>query len=271
MKDLRKLKKDCLFQGRLRKFVKNYYVKETKKLIGKYQSANINNTKFPNSNDFNDEIWKKLTLLFWNKQDKRCAICEKDKSTPDGGFGDIDHYRPKSIYWWLAYNPYNYYLTCIDCNRYYKNNNFPLSNNQKNLVYPERKNIENERPLLLNPVLDNPIKYFQLVFTHIGKMGIVKLQSKENINKFLKEKADKTIEIFNLDLHSYEENYRDRARFCLLHQYYSDLIEIAEKRLEMDKITFISFLKDEVYEDRPELKTLDLLILMIYSKPIIVK
>lgn len=265
MKDLTKLQEDIDFQDKLEEFSKASFGKETKKILKIIQNGQI-----PQSSDFNDKAWKKLTLLFWEKQDKRCAICEKDKSKPDGGFGDVEHYRPKSIYWWLAYNPYNYYLSCFDCNRYFKGDYFPLSDNQSNTVYSDRKNIRNEKPLLLNPILDNPKDYFQLVFIiHSStNKGIAILQSKNGINPSLNKRADKTIEVYNLDLHSYENNYRDKARFYLLNDYYNDLFEIAKaKKLKSDR-EFKGTLLQKVKE-RPELKTLDLLKLIIEDQVII--
>ncbi len=264
MKDLTKLHTDSVFQDKLKEFSKTHFGIETKKIFKLIQNGQI-----PKSSDFN-KIWKNLTDLFWEKQNKRCAICEKDKSVHDGGKGDIDHYRPASIYWWLAYNPENYYLTCIDCNRYFKNDAFPLANNQANIDYSNRKSLHIEEPLLLNPRIDNPNDYFQLVFIihSATNKGIAILQSQNGINASLKERADKTIEIYNLDLHSYQDNYRDDARFYLLEKYYNDLFEIAKaKKLKSDR-EFKGTLLQKVKE-RPELKTLDLLKLIINNQVII--
>jgi len=266
MKDLTKLKNDCLFQGRLRKFEKTHFEKETNEITGKYELAITNNQKFPDKNDFNS-VWSELKGLYFERQDGRCCICEKELN--DIYSQDIEHYRPKSHYWWLAYNTENYYLCCAECNRSYKKEKFPLANNQNKTTYTNRKEIESEKPLLLNPMNDNPNDYFQLVFIihSTTNKGIAILQSKSDLNTFLKKRADKTIEIYNLDLHSYRTD-TDKSRFNLLNKYYNDLFEIAKaKKLKSDK-EFKGTLLQKVKE-RPELKTLDLLKLIINNQVII--
>jgi len=125
-------------------------------------------------------------------------------------------------------------------------------------------------PLLLNPRTDNPNEYFQLVFVKHSstKKGIAILQSKNGINPSLKQRADKTIEFYNLDLHSYKDNYRDDARFYLLEKYYNDLFEIAKVKKLKSEREFKYTLLQKVKE-RPELKTLGLLNLIIYNEVII--
>jgi hypothetical protein len=39
----------------------------------------------------------------------------------------VEHYRPKSVYWWLAYCYDNYVYSCQICNQSYKGANFPIS------------------------------------------------------------------------------------------------------------------------------------------------
>ncbi len=258
MKDLTKLQTDTDIQDKLKEFSKIHFGKETKKILKLIQNGQI-----PQSSDFNN-VWTELIPMFSEKQNKRCAICEQEMYT--ARIKSIEHYRPKNYYWWLAYNPQNYYLVCTDCNGY-KSTNYPLSGKQ--IEYNTRKKISIELPLLLNPIFDNPNDYFQLVFIiHSStNKGIAILQSKDNVNHFFKQRANKTIEIYNLDLHSYR-NRTDEARFDLLNKYYNDLFEIAKaKKLKSDR-EFKRTLLQKVKE-RPELKTLDLLKLIIDGDPII--
>src|SRR4051794_29071570 len=63
----------------------------------------------------------------WNRADVRgvlyamhgraCAYCQKDIFDTRG---DVDHFRPQSIYPWLKYEMANYYLSCHTCNSSYK-------------------------------------------------------------------------------------------------------------------------------------------------------
>ncbi len=273
MKNLTFLKSDADFKDKIKVFVNNHYINETKAIINNYKLSIANNQSFPLSNHFNN-VWTKLKSTYFEIQNGRCCICEKELN--DIYSQDIEHYRPKNHYWWLAYNPQNYYLSCAECNRSYKKikfplfDEFPLQVSQDKTSYINRKNINNEKPLLLNPVEDNPDDYFELVFIIHSSTnnGIAILQSKNGISVTLKERADKTIEIYNLDLHSYSTD-SDKSRFNLMNKYYNDLFEIAKARVTMNKKNdFIQFLTKKLNE-RQELKTLDLLKLIIRNQVII--
>lgn len=54
---------------------------------------------------------------------KKCAYCEKKIFE----HGQVEHYRPKSIYYWLAYSWDNLLLCCSACN-VYKSDNFEVEN-----------------------------------------------------------------------------------------------------------------------------------------------
>jgi hypothetical protein len=54
----------------------------------------------------------------------KCAYCEAP--TDLVAHGDVEHYRPKSVYWWLAYCYDNYLYSCQICNQSYKGDNFPV-------------------------------------------------------------------------------------------------------------------------------------------------
>ncbi|MER8657281.1 hypothetical protein [Mesorhizobium sp. M0847] len=44
----------------------------------------------------------------------KCAFCESPTSA--AYYGDVEHFRPKAIYWWLAYCYDNYLYSCRICN-----------------------------------------------------------------------------------------------------------------------------------------------------------
>ena len=55
----------------------------------------------------------------------KCAYCEADTAVV--AHGDVEHFRPKDLYWWLAYSMDNYNFSCQICNQTYKSNHFPVS------------------------------------------------------------------------------------------------------------------------------------------------
>lgn len=55
----------------------------------------------------------------------KCAYCETPTTVV--AYGDVEHYRPKSVYWWLAYVYDNYLASCMICNQRYKKDHFEIS------------------------------------------------------------------------------------------------------------------------------------------------
>jgi hypothetical protein len=69
--------------------------------------------------------WKGAKTRLKSDAIKKCAYCEAPTSTV--AHGDVEHFRPKSIYWWLAYCFDNYLFSCQICNQIYKGDEFPIS------------------------------------------------------------------------------------------------------------------------------------------------
>lgn len=61
------------------------------------------------------------TQLLIESHDK-CSYCESSMLAV--AFGDVEHYRPKSKYWWLAYVYDNYLASCAICNQRFKSDLF---------------------------------------------------------------------------------------------------------------------------------------------------
>lgn len=72
---------------------------------------------------FKSARWKPAKRQLFRESHNKCAYCES--KVPHVAHGDVEHYRPKDIYWWLAYNWDNYTSSCQICNQSYKSNNFP--------------------------------------------------------------------------------------------------------------------------------------------------
>ena len=135
---------------------------------------------------FKGNRWKPAKKQLLAETGGKCAYCEAPTSAV--AFGDVDHYRPKSSYWWLAYCYDNYLASCQLCNQRFKKEAFPIQNRKmrsptirhnttddyiaakagtiapdplnKNQVNTFIRLHQQERPLLLNPYFDEPAAYF---------------------------------------------------------------------------------------------------------------
>ena len=103
----------------------------------------------------------------------KCAYCEKDIRDEDK---HIEHYRPKSRYYWLAYSWDNLLLSCGQCNRP-KGTRF-LTQKCSVLYYDEEfKSIhskgnsydEIEEPMIINPEKDDILE--DIVFDNKAKIS----------------------------------------------------------------------------------------------------
>jgi hypothetical protein len=99
----------------------------------------------------------------------KCAFCESN--THVGAHKDVEHYRPKTRYYWLGYEWSNLLLACQICNRDFKSIHFPILVEVNRITtHPLSKtgefdreqcpitsdNLKKEVPLLLHPAIDNP-------------------------------------------------------------------------------------------------------------------
>lgn len=138
------------------------------------------------NHEFISYRWKPAKEQLLAETGNKCAYCEAPISVV--AFGDVEHYRPKSTYWWLVYCYDNYLAACQICNQRFKKDLFPIQHQrmqsptitrnttdgfiaiQAGTIAPDPLNqwgVDNfiylhqqERPLLLNPYLDEPSDYF---------------------------------------------------------------------------------------------------------------
>ncbi|MDX2218194.1 MAG: hypothetical protein SF172_04160 [Burkholderiales bacterium] len=79
--------------------------------------------------DFNTprsrQNWKPAKATLKQESSDKCAYCEAQTAVV--AHGDVEHFRPKSQYWWLAYSYCNYTYSCQICNQSYKGDQFPVS------------------------------------------------------------------------------------------------------------------------------------------------
>ncbi len=129
---------------------------ETKKLIKLYNQG-IRKFSFDRNIYGNDKIREILKKVQFDK----CCYCEKKVEMPD-----VEHFRPKSHYYWLVYDWKNLLLACETCNRMFKNDKFPISD-EKNQAKSHNDDIKNENPLLINPYEENPEEFIEFKGTAI--------------------------------------------------------------------------------------------------------
>lgn len=73
---------------------------------------------------FESSAWKPAKTALKGETGGKCAYCEAPTDTV--AHGDVEHFRPKSVYWWLALCFDNYLYSCQICNQTYKGDNFPV-------------------------------------------------------------------------------------------------------------------------------------------------
>lgn len=140
---------------------------------------------------WNSAFWKESKAQLLAESHNKCAYCETP--TRVVAYGDVEHFRPKSVYWWLAYSYENYLPSCGACNQEYKKDFFELEDKKNKLAEIKLtsamkdadlellapaltvdpvddtkgkkladfiKEFEKEKALLVNPYFDDPAKYF---------------------------------------------------------------------------------------------------------------
>jgi uncharacterized protein (TIGR02646 family) len=134
-----------------------------------------------------DLVKKDLAAMQHNK----CCYCEKREE--QAKHRDVDHYRPKSLYWWLAWTWENLLFACIDCNREQKRDQFPLDPGCVPLV-AEQAPPAAERPLVLDPSDPSVEPMKEIVFM------CDRIQGKERwVPRGMSARGRKTIEVCGLD------------------------------------------------------------------------
>jgi len=171
---------------------------------------------------FETNFWKKAKDQLKEETHDKCAYCEAPTSMV--AYGDVEHFRPKSKYWWLAYNYDNYLVSCQLCNQKFKKAKFPIpgrmmkgpkitaktsdhfiefragsfgpdplvisGNNPGSMSVNTFVQLHrNERPFLLNPYFDNPGAFFAWkVDDLLREVEVVPLN--DNMNKFWEAARD---------------------------------------------------------------------------------
>lgn len=121
---------------------------------GKYTDRSKYNDRYKN-----EDIKIALGTIYLSK----CAYCEQKVE-----LSHVEHYRPKAIYYWLAFSWDNLILACPHCN-FHKGTNFDLSGtlatfsntptNINNINNLSASYFFREQPVMVNPEITDPLPY----------------------------------------------------------------------------------------------------------------
>lgn len=157
-------------------------------------------------------------------QHYKCAYCES-RITKE--YNDVEHYRPKSVYYWLGHDWNNLLYSCDLCNRTYKKSYFPLKNETNRVTAPGR--IDVEEPLIINPALEEPAIHIR--FNRYMLVGVT-------------DEGKNTIDIFKLNDRAVL--VYDRAQLYELYIREKNKLEKMQKLLEFPALT--DELRDSIHE-----------------------
>jgi uncharacterized protein (TIGR02646 family) len=155
-----------------------------KKLAGAFDG------KSPTASIWKSTVWDKAKDQMLRESSGKCAYCESPTSVV--AYGDVEHFRPKSKYWWLAYCYENFLPACVICNQRFKRDEFAMGRKGKAWTGPAvtkdmkpaalkalaktmtvdalndadgmplqlfTKTTDSERALLLHPYFQNPAEF----------------------------------------------------------------------------------------------------------------
>lgn len=108
-------------QAHLKGFAGPDLQKKLEKLLNYYYSDSGRGVDFK---DKSRHVWGKAKASLKIESHNKCAYCEA--STAAVAYGDVEHFRPKDHYWWLAYCYDNFTFSCQICNQVYKGAKFPI-------------------------------------------------------------------------------------------------------------------------------------------------
>jgi len=112
--------------------------------------------------------WSVVKDQLLNETHQKCAYCESHTAVV--AFGDVEHYRPKSVYWWLAYCYDNYLASCAVCNQRFKGANFEFAGTQQVMPAFDAQTLDADLEALAKTAIPDPLDAAALaVFTKAHK------------------------------------------------------------------------------------------------------
>lgn len=162
------------------------------------------------------EIYKAddVRLQLETDQHYKCAYCECYLPLQ---YHDVEHFRPKSHYYWLGHDWKNLLYSCERCNRLYKKAKFPLAAGSVQASSPA-DDITLEHPLLINPTEVDPSLHIRF---------------DKHIAKGITPQGKKTIEVLHLnDQEECPELIDNRKQHFALYKIEKDKIKLQELLLQ---------------------------------------
>jgi uncharacterized protein (TIGR02646 family) len=137
----------------------------------------------------------------------RCVYCE------DAHGDHIEHFHPKKFYPEFTFDWDNYLLACTRCNSNFKRDTFAVladdTGKRYDLMRGKHEVIiapPKGEPLLINPRYENPLDYLQLDIARTFHV-----QSRLHLTGFDLERANYTIEVFQLNTRPELPKWRENA------------------------------------------------------------
>ena len=212
--------------------------------------------QYGRNHPFDENCWRNAVTELRTLYKNKCAYCESAIMPPDNQndsneirkYFTIEHYRPKTFYYWLAYEWSNLLLLCKDCNSG-KGDKFPftgthpygMTNKMLSLEHPLTSSNEldlmksrandcdllAENASLLHPEIDEPELY--LSFSIDGQIKFADKKLSEETDKDYEIRQKRAIDTISI-------NKLDRFN---LHQ--ARLKIINDKKSELENILTIFF------------------------------
>lgn len=212
---------------------------------------------------FSSAKWKKAKPQLVSESQEKCAYCESYFTSV--AYGDVEHFRPKSIYWWLAYSYVNYSASCQLCNQKYKKAIFKIPQDRikepkvrtnssisslkriSKTISPDPLDIDKtalnkyindhslERPFMIDPYIDDPKEYFAYLINDDAKeVEIVEL------NQAIKDIAQGTIELVGLNRKTLlTRRYHALEMYRILREFSESSSELRFKELSSIGLNFL--------------------------------
>jgi len=206
-----------------------------------------------------DSVQKKLNAIYFNK----CVYCEKDISDEDK---HIEHYRPKSRYYWLAYSWDNLLLSCARCN---KSKGDDFETNVCSVLYGNENFSDihtlgeyydkEEQPKTINPEREDVLS--DIVFNRDAEISSPNLRVTHTIDNVCKlnrnELIQKRIKIVNgfiKRVNRHFKNYKDKKDYKDFSMFNSDIEYLLDEcSIENEFYTFRYFIVNNIeifFEDK---------------------
>ena len=163
--------------------------------------------------------WKACKATLIADSHGKCAYCEAP--TRVVAHGDVEHFRPKSVYWWLAYCYDNHLFACQICNQTHKGENFPVSG--KKLSPPSVKPTLSDARLqrlagTLAPDPGDPAAVMAFLHRHEAEQADLLDPYVTKPETFFKWTADDVLKEVEIQPRSKSQNHH--RVFNAVHQFY---------------------------------------------------